>query len=90
MILRPGQFMMTLPDTPFSCKALPEGCTIHLLGFTWPNCTEILRACGFEEAGVYQVSKPDVFERYVERLLHLHKRNPGQAECPSSTLGRSA
>ena len=80
VILHPGQFMMTLPDTPFSCKAMPEGCTIHLLGFTGPNCVEILRACGLEEAGIYQISEPGVFERYVERLLRLHKRDPGQVE----------
>lgn len=87
VILQPGQCMMLLPDTPFSCKALPGGCSIHLLGFTGPCCTDLLRVCGIEEPGIYQVSDKSIIPETMERLRRLHRQNPTQEEYSKLCYG---
>lgn len=87
VLLRPGQCMMLLPDTPYSCKALPGGCTIHLLGFTGPRCVELLQTCGMGEAGIYQVSDGCILPAAVARLLELRRQNAGQREYSKRCYG---
>lgn len=78
VILQPGQCMMLFPDTPYSCKAQPGGCVIHLLGSTGPCCLDLLRVCGIEEPGIYQVSDANVFPEYMEQFVRLHRQGPSQ------------
>lgn len=78
VILQPGQCMMLFPDTPYACKALPEGCVIHLLGFTGPCCMDMLRVCGVKEPGIYQISETNVFPDYIDQLIRLHRQGLSQ------------
>lgn len=87
VLLRPGQCMMLLPDTPYSCKALPGGCTIHLLGFTGSRCVELLQTCGMGEAGVYQILDGNILPTAAERLLELRRQNAGQREFSKLCYG---
>lgn len=87
IILQPGHLLMTLPDTPYSCKPLPGGCTVHFLGFTGPSCTEILHVCGMAAAGIFQLSSADVFNTYMDRLLQLQQQNSCQEEFSKLCYG---
>ena len=87
IILQPGQFMMLSPDTPFSGKALADGCTVHLLGFTGPCCSDIMRVCGLSEAGLYQVSDEDILPDAMEQLLSLHDKDADQKEYSKAAYG---
>ena len=80
VILQPGQCVILLPDTPFSCKALSGGCIIHLLGFTGPCCIELLRVFGIEESGIYQVSDKSILPETMERLVRMHRQNAAPEE----------
>ena len=77
-ILQPGQCFLALPDAPFSCKAMPDGCVIHLLGFTGPCAIDVLRICGMEESGIYQLSNAEIFPNYMARFYRLHQQNSTQ------------
>ena len=84
VILRPGQCVLVLPETPYSCKALPgdgrsaQSCVIHLLGFTGACCAELFRVCGVETTGIYQVSDRGVIPDAMEQLLSLHRQDAVQ------------
>lgn len=77
-IIKPGQCVILLPGTPYSCKALSGGCIYHLLGFTGPSCVDLLRIMGIEESGIYQVSNPTVLPESMEEFVRLHRQGAGQ------------
>ena len=78
IILRPGQCMMLMPETPYTCKALPGGCVYHMLGFTGACCMDLLRVMGMDEPGIYQVYAPDTFLDIMEQFVRLHQQNASQ------------
>ena len=78
IIVQPGQCVVAFPDTPFSCREMPGGCVIHLLGVTGPCCIDILRVCGIAEPGVYQIADGEIFPGYMERFLQIHQNRPSQ------------
>ena len=78
IIIHPGQCMILMPDTPYTCKALPGGCIYHLMGFTGPCCLELLRVMGIEEPGIYQVSDARILSDSMEEFVRLHRQNASQ------------
>ena len=87
IIVRPGQCMVLFPDTPYTCKALPGGCAIHLLGFTGPCCLDLMRVFGIGEPGVYQVSDPNIIPEAMARLIRLHDGNAAQEAYSREAYG---
>ena len=80
VILHPGQLIFTMPDTPYSCKALPDGCTVHLIGLHGPVCKELLETCGLKEAGIYQLAAQERLDKNIDQLILMHQNNSNQAE----------
>ena len=78
ILFQPGQCMMLMPDTPYSCKPLTENCACHLLGFTGPCCLELLHVTGVETSDIYQIPDADIFPDYMERFALLHSQDASQ------------
>lgn len=67
-ILNKGQGALIYPKVPHSYHGLTPDWTVHFIGFSGPNCQELLKTLHMHESDVYHFSDETVFPEHVERL----------------------
>lgn len=73
-ILHEGQGALIYPKVPHSYRGLTSDWTVHFIGFSGPNCPELLKTLEMHESDVYHFSDETIFPEYVERLHDLQKQ----------------
>ncbi len=73
-ILSTGQGALIYPRVPHSYHGITSDWTVHFIGFSGPNCPELLKTLQMHESDVYHFSDETIFPKYIERFYTLQKQ----------------
>lgn len=73
-IVHAGQGFLIYADDPHSYKGLTDDFTLDSISFAGPCALEILRTCGMDKSGIYQILQQSIFKEYVSSAITLHNR----------------
>ena len=71
MKIREGECFILLPEVPCSYHGLGRKWIVSSAGFTGGISSSLFECLGLRESGVYTISDPDIFIRYIARLREL-------------------
>lgn len=77
LILHPGQFLLTVPKTPYAILPKNDDVRICLLGLTGPCCSALLESCGMHTPSIYQVSRTELIPEAIDQLLSIQQNTEG-------------
>lgn len=72
-ILNKGQGALIYPKVPHSYHGITSDWTVHFIGFSGPNCQELLKTLRMHESDVYHFSDETIFPKYIEKIFALQK-----------------
>lgn len=86
-ILNKGQGALIYPKVPHSYHGLTSDWTVHFIGFSGPNCPELLKTLRMHESDVYHFSDETVFPEHIEKLYALQKKKNNYLELSKECYG---
>lgn len=72
-VVSKGQGLLILPSIGHRYRAVTDDWTMDFAAFDGKLHTELLQALGMRESGVYQISDPQLFPKYIRELDEIRK-----------------